>query len=137
MTTTREILENAHTIAVVGLSKHPDKAAHSVPAAMQAAGFKLIPVNPNADWVLGEKSHPSLSDVTEPVDVVEVFRPQEEAPGIARAAVEMGAKALWLQRGLRSNEARQIAERAGLDYVEDHCMAVERASHGITKPPTP
>jgi predicted CoA-binding protein len=135
MTTPREIIERSRTIASVGVSTDPRKAAHSVPASLQAAGYKLIPVNPNADTVLGEKSYRSLSDVTEPVDVVQVFRPAAEVPDIARAAVNIGAKALWLQPGIRSDEARDIAESAGLDFVEDRCMGVERARYNITPPP--
>ena len=133
MTTTREILERSHTIAVVGASTDPNKAAHAVPAGLQAAGYRLIPVNPRAEMVLGEKAYGSLSEVTEPVDVVEVFRPAGEAPDIAREAVQIGAKALWLQLGLRSDKAREIAEKAGLDYIEDRCMGVQRAKYGITK----
>jgi len=129
----RRILTTSNTIAVVGFSRHPHKDAHSVPATLRAAGFKVIPVNPHATTVLGQKSYRLLTEVTEPVDVVEVFRPSPEAPGIARDAVAIGAKALWLQSGLRSDEARAIAEGAGLLYVEDRCMAVDRALFGITK----
>jgi predicted CoA-binding protein len=100
---------------------------------MKAAGFKVIPVNPYAETVLGERSYGQLTEVSEPVDVVEVFRPSPEAAGIARDAVEIGAKALWLQSGLRSDEARRIAEDAGLLYVEDRCMAVDRALFEISK----
>ena len=122
------------TIAVVGLSRHPYKSAHSVPASLKAAGFKVISVNPYVTTVLGQKSYGQLTAVPEPVDVVEVFRPSAEAPDIARDAVRLGAKALWLQTGLRSDEARAIAEDGGLLYVEDRCMAVDRAVFGITKP---
>ncbi|HZA19895.1 MAG TPA: CoA-binding protein [Actinomycetota bacterium] len=135
MRTPRQIVEQSRTIAVVGLSTDPSKAAHAVPASLQAAGYKLIPVNPNADTVLGEKAYRSLSEITEPVDVVQVFRPAEEAPDIARAAVKIGAKALWLQLGIGSDEARGIAEAGGLDFVENRCMGVERARHDITPPP--
>lgn len=131
----REILERYNTIAVVGLSRDPGKSAHSVPRTLQAAGFRIIPVNPYADTLLGEKVYRSLLDIPEPVEVVEVFRPSAEAPAIARQAVAVGAKVLWLQLGLTSAEARQIAEEAGLAYVEDRCMAVERAIHRITKQP--
>jgi predicted CoA-binding protein len=134
-TTAREILSISQSIAVVGLSRHVYKSAHSVPAILKAAGFKVIPVNPYATTVLGERVYRVLTDVTEPVDVVEVFRPSPEAPDIARGAVAIGAKALWLQTGLRSEEARAIAEDAGLLYVEDRCMAVDRAHFGITKEP--
>ncbi|WP_020669840.1 CoA-binding protein [Amycolatopsis nigrescens] len=128
-----EVLAAADTIAVVGLSRDPGKAAHAVPAGLQAAGFRIIPVHPEADELLGEKVYRSLADIPEPVDVVEVFRPSPEAAGIAEQAVAIGAKALWLQQGIVSAEARRIAEAAGLDYVEDRCMAVVRAIAQITK----
>jgi hypothetical protein len=129
----RQVLEQARTVAVVGISTNPNKSAFGIPAGLQAAGFRIVPVNPSADRVLGERAYGSLDEVREPVDVVEVFRPADEAPGIARQAVAMGAKALWLQRGLESAEAREIAESAGLDYIEDMCMGVERSRYGITK----
>lgn len=128
-----EILERYNTIAVVGLSRDPSKSAHSVPRTLQAAGFRIIPVNPYADTLLGEKVYRRLADIPEPIEVVEVFRPSTEAPEVARQAVAAGAKVLWLQLGLKSGEARTIAEGAGLVYVEDRCMAVERAIHRITK----
>jgi uncharacterized protein len=130
---TERILRDFSTIAVVGLSRHPSKAAHAIPARMQRAGFRVIPVNPSLDSVLGEKSYPRLADIPEPVEVVLVFRPSEFAAGIAEEAVAIGAKALWLQQGIASEEARRTAEAAGLLYVEDRCIGVERAVHGITK----
>ena len=130
---TEQILRDYGTIAVVGLSRYPAKAAHSVPAAMQRAGFRVIPVHPSADEILGERAYRSLSEIPEPVEIVEVFRPAPEAPAIAREAAAVGAQALWLQLGLASDEARAIAEGAGLQYVENRCMAVERARLGITK----
>lgn len=133
MADTEAILTRLRTVAVVGMSTNPDKAAHGVPRALQAAGFRIIPVHPSADEIAGEKAYPRLADIPEPVDIVDVFRPADEAPGIARQAVDIGAKVLWLQLGLRSDEARAIAEDAGLDYVEDRCMAVERARFGIRK----
>ncbi|WP_116047815.1 CoA-binding protein [Amycolatopsis palatopharyngis] len=131
--TAERILRQYRTIAVVGLSTNPDKSAHSVPAAMQAAGFRVIPVHPSAESILGERAYRSLAEVPEPVEVVEVFRPSPEAADVARAAVEIGAKALWLQQGIASAEARTIAEEAGLDYVEDICMAVVRSIAQIKK----
>lgn len=130
---TERILRDYRTIAVVGLSRDPSKAAHAIPARMQRSGFRMIPVNPALDSVLGEKSYASLAAVPEPVEVVLVFRPSEFAAGIAQEAVAIGAKALWLQQGIVSEEARHIAEAAGLIYVEDRCIGVERAVHGITK----
>lgn len=122
-----EILGQARTIAVVGLSRDPEKAAHGVPASLQAHGFRIIPVHPTANELLGEKAYRSLEEIPEPVDLVDVFRPSAEAPAIARSAVAIGAKALWLQQGIVSAEARKIAEEGGLEYVEDRCTAVVRA----------
>jgi len=133
MDNTERILREFRTIAVVGLSRDPTKEAHAIPARLQRAGFKVIPVNPFADAVLGEKSYKSLADVPFAVEVVLVFRPSAQAADVARAAVAIGAKALWLQQGITSAEARQIAEAAGMLYVEDRCMGVERAVHGIVK----
>ncbi|MBB4687876.1 CoA-binding protein [Amycolatopsis jiangsuensis] len=128
-----EVLAGARTIAVVGLSRDPAKAAHSVPAALQAHGFRIIPVHPSATELLGEKVYRKLEDIPEPVDLVDVFRPSGETPAVARSAVAIGAKALWLQQGIVSAEARRIAVEAGLEYVEDRCTAVVRAIAGISK----
>ena len=133
METTERILRDFRTLAVVGLSRDPSKAAHAIPARLQGAGFRVIPVNPYVDSLLGERAYPKLKDVPFSVEVVLVFRPSAEAASIARDAVAISAKALWLQQGIVSEEARRIAESAGLLYVEDRCMGVERAVHGITK----
>lgn len=133
MTDVRTILEQATTVAVVGMSSNPNKAAYAIPAGLQASGFRVIPVNPSARTILGERARASLADIDEPIDVVQVFRPAAEAPDIARQAVAVGAKALWLQKGLTSDEARSVALDAGIDYVEDRCMGVERSRYGITK----
>jgi len=130
---TRRILEEMSTFAVVGLSTDPTKAAHSVPAAMQAYGWRMIPVNPHADRLLGEQVYRRLADIPEPVEVVNVFRPSAEAAEVTRQAVEIGAKAVWLQLGIVSAEARRIATEAGLLYVEDRCLAVERARHAVRR----
>ena len=132
---TRRILEDFSTITVVGLSSDPVKSAHSVPAAMQAYGWRVIPVNPHADELLGEKVYRRLADIPGGVEFVNVFRPPEQTPDVARQAVAAGAKALWLQLDIASAEAREIAESAGLLYVEDRCIAVERARHAIRHPP--
>ena len=129
----RAILEYAETIAVVGISANESKAAFAIPAGLQSAGFRIIPVNPRGGEILGEKVYATLTAVPDAIDVVEVFRPSEEAPDIVRQAVAVGAKAVWLQKGLTSDEARTIAEEAWLDYVENLCMGVERARYGITK----
>lgn len=133
MDNTERILRDFRTIAVVGLSRDPSKAAHAIPARMQRAGFRVIPVNPFIAEALGEKAYPKLADVPFSVEVVLVFRPAAEAGEIAKQAVAIGAKALWLQQGIFSDDARRTAEAAGLLYVEDRCMGVERAVHGIVK----
>ncbi len=129
----KEILERSDTIAVVGIARTTDKPSGGVPAELQRRGFRIVPVNPKADEILGEKAYPALTDVPEDVDVVEVFRPAAEAAEIARQAVAVGARALWLQLGIESDEARRIAEDAGLDFVQDRCMAVESRRHDIRK----
>jgi predicted CoA-binding protein len=133
MQTTERILRDFKTIAVVGLSRDPSKAAHSVPRAMQAAGFRVLPVNPIADELLGERVYRKLADIPEPVELVLVFRPSEEAVAVAREAVAIKAKALWLQLGIESDEARRIAHAAGMLYVEDRCIGVERGLHRVMK----
>lgn len=133
--TPQEILENAVTIAVVGASRDPNKDAGAIPAVLAAHGFRIIPVNPYADRLFGERVYRSLSEVTEPVDIVDVFRPAPDTPAVARAAVAAGAGALWLQQGIVSAESRAIAEAAGMDYVEDLCIAVVRALHQVERRP--
>ena len=128
-----EILRAARTIAVVGASRDPRKAGGSVPYGLQRRGFRIIPVNPYADELFGERVYRSLTDITEHVDVVDVFRPAADSPEGARQAAAIGAGALWLQLDIRSDEARRIAEAAGMDYVEDECTAVVSALHQITR----
>jgi predicted CoA-binding protein len=132
-TSAAEILERVTTIAVVGASRDPNKAGGSVPAGLQRRGFRIIPINPYADELFGERVYRSLSEVPEKIDLVDVFRPAHDAPDIARQAVAIGAKALWLQLDIRSEEARRIAEGAGLDYVEDECTAVVSSLYRIRK----
>jgi predicted CoA-binding protein len=129
----REILESATTIAVVGASRDPNKAGGSVPVGLQRRGFRIIPINPFADELFGERVYRSLSEVPDRIDVVDVFRPAGDAAEIARQAVAVGAKAVWLQLDIRSAEARRIAEAAGLDYVEDSCMAVVASLYRIVR----
>jgi len=119
---------------VVGISRDPAKAASSVPRLMQRHGWRIIPVNPYADQLLGEPVHRTLAEVPEQVGFVDVFRPSAGTPDIARQAVAAGATALWLQLGIASAEARQIAEGAGLLYVEDRCLAIEQRRLGLDAP---
>jgi predicted CoA-binding protein len=128
-----EILEGATTIAVVGASRDPNKAGGSVPEGLQRRGFRIIPINPFADELFGERVYRSLSEVPDRIDIVDVFRPGRDAAEIARQAVAVGAKAVWLQLDIRSEEARGIAEAAGLDYVEDECTAVVASLYRIRK----
>jgi len=132
----REILGRSHTVATVGASTDLSKPAGGVPQFLKEIGFHVIPVNPNASEIFGDRSYASLLDIEEPVDVVQVFRPPKEAPGIARQASQIGAKVLWLQLEITSEEARKIAERAGLDYVEDECMEQQSRRFGIQKKAT-
>lgn len=132
--TSHEILEGARTIAVVGASRDPWKAGGSVPVGLQRRGFRVIPINPYADTLFGERVYRTLLDVPEKVDVVDVFRPAEDAPEIARQAAAIGAGALWLQLDIRSDEARRIAQEAGMDYIEDECTAVVASLFQIRKP---
>jgi predicted CoA-binding protein len=130
-----EVLASAKTIAVVGASRDPRKAGGSVPEGLQRRGFRIIPINPFADELFGERVYRSLADVPEKIDLVDVFRPAADAPEIARQAVAIGATALWLQEDIRSDEARRIAEQGGLDYIEDECTAVVASLYRIKKVP--
>jgi uncharacterized protein len=118
----RSILGVARTIAVVGLSSDPSRHSNEVASYLQAKGFRIIPVNPNETEVLGERAYPSLLDVPERIDAVDVFRRSEHTPEIAHDAVAVGAKVLWLQTGIVNEEAQRIAEEAGLDVVMGLCM---------------
>jgi predicted CoA-binding protein len=129
-----ELLTTYDTITVVGASNAPHKAAHTVPAHMQRHGWRIIPVNPREQTILGEQVHPRLADIPEPIGLVDVFRPGEDCADVARQAVAAGAEALWLQLGIRSAEARRIAEEAGLRYVEDRCLIIEQRRLGISAP---
>lgn len=120
----RALLGDARTVAVVGLSSRPDRPSHDVAAYLQRKGYRIVPVNPNETEVLGERAYPSLRDVPSEVrvDVVDVFRRAEHTPQIARDAVAIGAKALWLQQGIVNDEAYRIASEAGLDVVMGICI---------------
>jgi predicted CoA-binding protein len=118
----RALLGDARTIAVVGLSSDPRRASNRIARYLQGKGYRVVPVNPNETEVLGERSYASLRDVPDPVDVVDVFRRPEHTPDIARDAVAAGAKLLWLQSGIVNDEARRIAEDAGLDVVMGVCI---------------
>lgn len=117
-----EIYRAARTIAVVGASTDPGKPAHRIPSYLQSVGYRIIPVNPAGGELFGERMVTSLGEISERVDVVDVFRPAEETPAIAWDAVALGAKVLWLQEGITSEEAAAIARQGGLAVVMDLCM---------------
>jgi len=123
----REILQNAKTIAVVGLSNKPERTSYMIAAAMQRAGYKIIPVNPTIEEVLGEKAVPSLLDIKEHVDIVDVFRRSEQVMPVAEEAVKIKAGTLWLQQGIYNEEAAQLALEHGLNVVMDRCIKVDHA----------
>ncbi|MGC4964294.1 CoA-binding protein [Gordonia sp. DT101] len=138
MSTTDEVVEQIlrtyDTITVVGASANPSKAANEVPAYMAEHGWRIIPVNPHADEIVGQKVYRTLAEVPEEVGLVDVFRPSEDAAEVARQAVAAGATALWLQLGIASEEARAIADDAGLLYVEDRCLIIEQRRTGLVAP---
>ena len=123
----RQIYADTKTIAVVGASTDEAKPSHNIPRYLQSQGYRIIPVSPKGGEILGEKVFAKLTDVDVPVDAVDVFRPSDETPAIARDAVKIGAKVLWLQSGIANDEAEKIAEEAGLTVVMDRCMG---ATHG-------
>lgn len=129
----RGIFADTRTIAVVGASTNEEKPANKIPHFLQRQGYRIVPVTPAASEVLGETAYPSLDQVPAGVDVVDVFRPAEEAPAIARQAAEKGAKVLWLQQGVASEEAAEIAAAAGMRVVMDVCMGA--TYHRLHAPP--
>ncbi|MFC7681640.1 CoA-binding protein [Paenibacillus sp. GCM10028914] len=120
-----DILRHAGNIAVVGLSDRTDRTSYMVAQAMQNRGYRIIPVNPKATEILGEKCYPSLKDIPEPVGIVNVFRRSEYCPEVAKEAAEIGAKVLWLQQGIISEESAAIAEEHGMIAIMDRCIKVE------------
>ncbi len=116
------IVKEAETVAVVGLSNDPEKYSHEVGSYLKEQGYRIIPVNPTEEEVIGERAYDTVDQIPERIDVVDVFLPPEKTSEIAEDAVRAGAKALWLQEGIENAEARRIAEEGGLAYVEDRCM---------------
>jgi uncharacterized protein len=120
-----ELLKKYKTIAVVGLSSNPMRPSYDVTEYMQAAGYRIIPVNPNERKVLGEKSYARLEEVPEKIDIVNVFRRAEEVPAVVESAIRVGAKVVWMQQGVENKEAAEKARAAGLVVIEDACILVE------------
>jgi len=126
-----DLLKNARTIAVVGLSNSPLRASHGVAAYMQTQGYRIIPVNPTITDSLGEPAFASLLDVKEPIDVVNIFRRPEYVPGVVEQAIQLKVRAIWMQEGVIHEQAAEKARRAGIFVVMDHCILKEhRARFG-------
>ena len=123
----RSILGDARTVAVVGLSSNPERPSYEIAEYLQSKGYRIVPVNPKETEVLGERAYATLADIPRDIviDVVDVFRRAEHTPEIAEAAVERGAKVLWLQEGIANDDARQIGEAGGLSVVMGVCMRQE------------
>ena len=119
------ILESSETIAVVGLSSNASRPSYRVAAYLQGEGYRIIPVNPNEEEVLGEKAYARLEDVPEKIDVVDIFRRSELVAPVVESAIRVGAKAIWMQEGVVDERAAQRARAAGLAVVMDHCMLKE------------
>jgi len=124
----KALFAEVKTIAVVGLSPNPSRPSHMVAAYLQKQGYRIIPVTPHQDNILGEKPYPDLLSIPESVDVVDIFRRPEFVPEIAKQAAAIGAKVLWMQQGVRSKEAADTARAAGMTVIEDDCMMAEHAS---------
>jgi predicted CoA-binding protein len=118
----KDILLSARTIASFGLSSNPGKESYGIVQYLKSQGYRMIPVNPTADEILGEKSYPDLESVPEPIDVVQVFRRSEDVPPVVDSAIRVGAKVVWMQEGIVNEEAAQKAREAGLQVVMDACM---------------
>jgi predicted CoA-binding protein len=129
--TIRRLLDTTKTIAVVGLSSRPGRPGYYVPAYLQSQGYRIIPVNPFIESALGENSYPDLLAVPEPVDLVLLFRRSEAVPPFVDQAIEIGAKAVWMQLGIVNQAASKKARQAGLDVVMDACMLVEHKRKSI------
>jgi uncharacterized protein len=119
------LLRNAKTIAVVGLSSRRTRPSYGVSEYMQSAGYRIIPVNPNESEVLGEKAYPTLDDVPEHIDIVDIFRRSELVPEVVEAAIRIGARGVWMQEGVVHEDAAQLARAAGLEVVMDRCILKE------------
>lgn len=127
ISTLRRILRQARTIAVVGLSAEWHRPSYFAAKYMQGEGYRIVPVNPRYDRILGERSYPSLEDIPFQVDVVDVFRRSEDVLPFAQSALKLGAKCLWQQIGVKNLEADALVRAAGLDSVMDRCMKIEHA----------
>jgi predicted CoA-binding protein len=122
MTAVEDILKNSRTVAMIGLSSNPERPSNIVAKYLKEHGYKIIPVNPNEKTVLRQKSYPDLSSIPEKIDVVDIFRRSEDVLPIVREAIRIGAKAVWMQEGVKNEEAAAVARKAGLKVVMNKCM---------------
>ena len=131
MSDIKEILSKYKSIAMIGVSNNPTKASTIVMKYMQKYGFKVYPVNPSAKGqkILGEEVFAKITEIKKPIDIVDVFRPSKEALDIAKDTVSIGAKVLWLQLGIKSEEAKKIVEKENIKYIEDRCTKMEYQKH--------
>lgn len=120
-----KILKGYKTIAVVGLSPKEDRPSHNVAKYLKSQGYRIIPVNPNATEIFGEKCYPDLKSISEKVDIVDIFRRSEDVPSIVDEAISIGARVVWMQEGIINNEAADRARKAGLEVIMDRCMLKE------------
>lgn len=125
----RRILQETDTIAMIGLSSNPQKASQFVATYLQYQGYRIIPVHPKADAILGETAYPDLASIPEPIDVVDVFRPPHECSTYAEQAANIGADVFWMQLGIVSPDAAEIAEEHGLTVIMDRCFKMEHGRH--------
>ena len=121
----KKLLESAKTIAVVGLSPDPSRPSYGVASYLQSQGYKIIPVRPGTEEVLGEKAYASLKEIPEPVDIIDVFRSPEHMPQVVDEALAIHPKAVWMQQGISHEEAAKKASDAGLKVVQDRCILIE------------
>jgi predicted CoA-binding protein len=121
----KKVLTTYQTVAVVGASPNPERPSYRVAAFLKKEGFRVIPVTPNSDKVVGEKAYPDLASIPVPVEVVDIFRRPEDVPPVVNDAIAIGAKAIWMQEGIVNEEAAARARKAGLTVVMDHCMRKE------------
>lgn len=125
MVEVREILHKYRKIAVVGCSRNPEKDAYKVPKYLKEHGYRIIPVNPLAKEILGEKAYRTLSEVEEPIDIVDIFRPSEEVLEIVHEAIKIKPRVIWMQLGIENKEAEELARGNGIEVVADRCMKTE------------
>jgi len=131
----RQMLETASTIAIVGLSDKPDRESYRVAEYLQTHGYRIIPVNPTVDTVLGESSYARVADIPETIDIVDVFRKPDAVVAVVADAIEAGARVVWMQLGVVNQEAAKKAETAGLQVVMDRCIKIEHRRLLVQDPP--